>query len=833
MRLTIPKIFFMKSVLCIAMLLCVVFAQAQLSGTLYDSKEEPIPFASIYVEGTYVGTTTNNNGGYTLKFPENGSYKVVFQSLGYKTQMVEIDYNGASIIKDVVLIEELTTLDAVEITNGEDPAYRVIREAIKNRETNRKKFSSYRADFYSRGLWRMTDVPEKFLGEEIGDLDGSLDSLSRSGIIYLSETVSEIAYEAPDNFKERIVASKVSGDDNGFSVNSAEAANFDFYNNNIDLNNRIVSPIADYALGYYKYKLVGTFFNDNKFLINKIEVSSKRPKDNTFNGTIYIVEDQWTIYGLELSTRGENINIPVIEELIFNQSFTYEPVSGDWIKRSQSIDFSFGLFSFKGEGRFMANYTNYDFKPQFEKKYFGPEVLSFKDGANKKDSTYWNQKRPVPLTLEENKEYVKKDSIAAVRNDPKYKDSVDRVNNKLGLLDIITGYTYRNSNKRTSIGYKGFTDYKGFNTVQGQVLGSGAFYSKGFDEDYNKYLYADVDVDYGFSDDRVRYNGSVSYRFNRTNRRTLRLSGGTGVRQINNSEPISALENTLSSLLFERNFAKFYEVDYANVAYSEELFNGFYTNASIGYEQRQPLNNTTDQVIFPQSDRSYTANNPLNLDNNRLAFIDEHEIVKVGLGITIRPGQKYQSYPDQKYNIRSEKYPTITLNYEGGFAADNSDYNYHQFRASLYQSFDMGNVGRSSYWVNGGTFINGDGISFVDFQHFNGNQLRYKLQALNPYGFGLLNYYNYSTNSDYAQVHLQHDFKGFILGKIPGLNKLNYDLILSGKALFTERNPYFEASAGIDNIGFGKFRPFRVDYVHSITSERSFGAFVVGINFGL
>ncbi|EAS20124.1 outer membrane protein [Flavobacteria bacterium BBFL7] len=823
----------MKNVLCTVMLLCFAFAQAQLSGTLYDDKKEPIAFASIYVEGTYIGTTTNNSGQYTLTFPENGTYNVVFKSLGYKTQVVQIVFNDAAVTKDITLTEELTTLDAVVITNGEDPAYRIIREAINNREANRKKFSSYTADFYSRGFWYMDDVPEKFLGKEIGDLDGSLDSLTRSGIVYLSETVSEIAYDAPDNFKERIVASKVSGDDNGFSVNSAESANFDFYNNNIDLNNRIVSPIADYALGYYEYKLLGTFYDDNNFLINKIEVSSRRPKDNTFNGTIYIVEDDWTIYGVELTTRGENINVPIIEELVFNQSFTYEEASGDWIKRSQSIDFQFAFFGFKGYGRFIANYTNYDFKPQFDKKYFGPEVLSFADGANKKDSTYWNAKRPTPLTVAETDEYVKKDSISAVRNDPKYKDSVDAVNNKLDLLEILTGYTYRNSNNRSSIGYKGVTDFKGFNTVQGYVLGTGLFYSKGYDEDYNKYLYASVDADYGFSDDRVRYNASIYYRFNRTNRRSLRLSGGTAVQQINNSNPISTMENTLSSLLFERNYAKFYEVDYARASYSEELINGLFANAYVGYERRQPLTNTTDQVFFSQSDVDYTRNNPLQLDNSRLALIDEHEMVKVGLGLTIRPGQKFQSYPDQKYNINNEKYPTITLNYEGALASDNSNYDYHQFRASLYQSFDMGNVGRSSYWVNGGTFINGDGISFLDYQHFNGNRLRYKLQALNPYGFGLLNYYDYSTNSDYAQVHLQHDFKGFILGKIPGLNKLNYDLILSGKALFTDRKPYFEASAGIDNIGFGKFRPFRVDYVHSITSGRSYGAFVVGINFGL
>ncbi len=827
----------MKSALSFLMLLCFAFAQAQLSGTLYDSSKEPIAFASIYVEGTYVGTTTNNSGQYILKLPANGDYKVVYQSLGYKSQTIDIAYKGTPLQQDVTLIEELNTLEAVEITNGEDPAYRVIREAINNREANRKKFASYKADFYSRGIWRMEDVPEKFMGAEIGDLDGSLDSISRSGIVYLSETVSEIAYQAPDNFKERIVASKISGDDNGFSVNTAESADFNFYNNNIDLNNRIVSPIADYALGYYKYKLVGTFYDDNNFLINKIEVTSKRPKDNTFNGTIYIIEDQWTIYGLELKTLGENINVPIIEELVFNQSFSYEESSGDWIKRSQSIDFAFSFFAFKGKGRFIANYTNYDFKPNFDKKFFGAEVLKFEADANEKDSLYWNKKRPIPLTVEEATDYVKKDSIAAVRNDPKYKDSVDAVRNKFKLTDVLFGYTHRNSNKNERFTYEGLAGagaFKGFNTVQGYILGTGFNYFKGYNDDYTRTLYVGTDINYGTADDRLRYSATASFRFNRFNNRRISVYGGTAARQINNSEPISALENTISSLAFERNFAKFYEVDYAGASFYQEISNGIGLSASAGYEKRQPLNNNTDQVWFKQSDVDYTSNNPLILDNNRLAVVDEHEIVKVNLGLTIRPGQKFMSYPDQKFNIgNGGKYPTIQLNYEGGLGASNSDYNFHEFSANLYQGFDMGNVGRTSYWVNAGTVLEGENRSFIDAKHFNGNRLRYKLQALNPYGFGLLNYYDYSTNGDYAQAHIQHDFKGFLLGKVPGLNKMNYDLILSGKALFTDRKPYFEASAGIDNIGFGKFRPFRVDYVHSFTSGRNYGAFVVGINFGL
>ncbi|SCY09525.1 CarboxypepD_reg-like domain-containing protein [Nonlabens sp. Hel1_33_55] len=817
-------------------LLISFLSTAQITGTVTDADGESIPFASIFIKDTYTGTSTNVDGIYQLDVKKTGGYTVVFQSLGYKTNEVTVSIDKLPFELNATLLTETTSLDEVVVRSDENPADRVIREAIANREANRLKGSSYTADFYSRGLMGMEDVPEKFLGQEIGDLDGSLDSLTRSGVIYLSETVSNIAYEAPDNFKEFITASKVSGDDRGFSANSAESANFDFYNNNIDLNNRIVSPIADYAFTYYRYKLLGTFYDSNNFLINKIEVTSRRPNDNTFNGIIYIVEDQWTIYGLELTTTGQNINVPFIREITFTQDFTYETETSDWVKRNQNIVFSFGLFGFEGNGRFIANYTNYNFKPEFDKKAFGAEVLAFNPDANKKDSLFWKQVRPVPLTADESREYVKKDSISAVRNDPKYKDSVDRVENKFGVLDVLTGYTYRDSNENYRISYDGILDlgaFQGFNTVQGFVLGSGLSYSKGFDEDYNQSFYTAVNFNYGTSDDRLRYDGRISYRFNRTNRRSISLSGGTEVAQINTSNPISGLENSISSLFFERNYAKFFERDYARFSYSEEVTNGFFLNGSVGYERRQPLKNTTDQVWFTQSDVDYTPNNPLFLDQNRLGFVREHELLKVGAGLTIRPGQKYQSYPDQKFNIVNEKYPTIRLNYEGGFAASESNYNYHQISASIWQNFDQGNLGRSSYWVNAGTFFDADGISLIDAQHFNGNQLRYKLAALNPYGFGLLDYYDYSTNESYAQVHVQHDFKGFLLGKIPGINLLNYDLIVSGKALMTQRKPYFEVSAGIDNIGFGNFRPFRVDYVRSITSDRNYGAFVVGINFGL
>ena len=81
-------------------------------------------------------------------------------------------------------------------------------------------------------------------------------------------------------------------------------------------------------------------------------------------------------------------------------------------------------------------------------------------------------------------------------------------------------------------------------------------------------------------------------------------------------------------------------------------------------------------------------------------------------------------------------------------------------------------------------------------------------------------------------AHLEHDFNGFILGKIPLINKLNYNLIFGLHGFSSkDQKPYKELSLGIDNIGWGKYRFLRIDYVRSYQSKFVNDAFLFGINF--
>lgn len=813
------------------LLLTITNLHSQLVGKVTDAKGEELPFVNIYLEDSYIGTTTNDNGNYELAVEQPGEYVVVYQFLGYKTIKKDLTLSDFPAVLNVTLEEESVSLDEVVIDTSEDPAYRIIRKAIEYRKQNLDRIAQYKADFYSRGLWRVDSIPEKILGQEVGDFDGQLDS-TRTGIVYLSETISKIAYRAPDDFKETIIASKVSGNDNGFSFNTAVDANFSFYENNIDLNRAIISPIGASALSYYRYKLDGVFYEDNK-LVNRITVTPRRENDRVWKGIIYIVEDDWQLYGVELTTTGEAMQLPFVKELVFKQNFSFDSGRTFWVKRSQTIDFSFGFLGFNGDGKFIAVYSNYDFEPGFDKRSFTNEVLYFQPEANKKDTLFWNGIRPVPLTDEELNDYIKKDSIQTLRKSKPYLDSIDAKNNRFKITDLLFGYTYENSFKKWNLSYEGPLPAINFNTVQGWNGGIGLRYYKSFDENNTRWLSISTYGTYGISDRRFRPNGGIIYNFNRTNRLYVGLSAGNSAVQFNRSQPISPLINTISSLFFERNYMKVYDLTYVSARWGQEVFNGLYMDAGIGYEERQRLFNTTDYVTIPNDDVDYTPNVPRQGANEVLEpGVIDHNIMKFRASAYITFGQKYYTYPDSKFSFDSGKYPRLRLNLETGFNASLDGYDYTQLSAGLSQYVEAGNKGDLSYNFKAGTFINGEEISFVDYQHFNGNQTRVGTSSRYINVFNLLPYYDLSTNSGYFEGHMEHNFRGWILGKIPGLNKLNFNLVVGGHVLSTENNkPYFEYSIGLDNLGWGKFRFLRIDYVRSEFQGVSDGAFIFGLKF--
>ncbi|MFY0629107.1 MAG: carboxypeptidase-like regulatory domain-containing protein [Flavobacteriaceae bacterium] len=818
----------MKKITTLLLLLFTTLSFAQVKGKITDSKGNPLSFVSIYLEKTVTGTTSNDNGNYELSLKNTGDHVVVFQFLGYKTVKKAVSIDRFPFELNVVLQDEQVVLDEVTVSTNENPANKIIRSAIDSKEKNTDKLGKYTAKFYSRGLFKVKNAPEKILGQRLGDLGGGLDS-TRTGIIYLSETMSEITYQKkPKKFKEKIIASKVSGSDNGISFNRAEEANFNFYDNAVYVaENNLVSPIANGAFGYYKYKLEGSFYDKNGVLINKIKVTPKRKGDRVFSGFIYIVEDQWAIYGVDLVATGQQVGIPIIDNLKFKQDYNYSANNDVWVLISQSVDFKFGLFGFNVNGRFSAAYSNYDFTPDFDKSTFGRVVLSFEKDATEKAPEYWNKLRPVPLTTEETKDYILKDSIKIVRKSKKYLDSIDKKNNKFKLLSPITGYTYQNSYEKWSFSFESPLENIAFNTVQGFNSSARLGYFKRMN-DKGKWWNAGVRVGYGLSDKQVRPVFYFNKAWNNIERPRLSVSGGITTPQFNNRLPISRFNNTIYSLVNKENYLKIYEKTYGRIAYSQEVAPGIFMNSSIEHANRKPLFNTTDYSFF-NKDATYLTNNPLDPTSTSAPF-NTHQIWSLNVGANIRFGQKYLMYPNSRFGVGSGKYPSLYIGYRKNFGADNSNYNSDLLTARLRQFVSVGNIGNFQYHVRGGIFLKQKDIPFMDYLHANGNRL--DLSQGNLDSFNILDYYQFSTNDKYAEAHIEHNFKGFLLGKIPLINKLNFHLVAGAKGLFTgERKPYTEYSIGLDNIGWGKWRFLKVQYVQSFHDGNNGSGFLFGVSF--
>ena len=809
-------------------MLCCFSSFSQITGKITDIKQSPLSFVSVYLDKTFTGTTSNDNGNYELDIKKKGDYIVVFQFLGYKTIKKSVSIASLPFQLDVILEDEKVLLDEISIATGENPANKIIRSAINSKDKNTDKLAKYTASFYSRGLSKIKNAPDKVLGQGLGDFGGGLDS-TRSGIIYLSETISEIAYQKrPKKFKEKITASKRSGKDNGVSFNRAEDANFNFYDNNIQFATDLVSPISSNAFGYYRFKLEGTFYDKNGKLINKIKVIPKRKNDRVFKGYIYIVEDDWALYGVDVSVTGAQINIPALDTLTLKQDLNYSEENDSWVLISQSIVFKVDFFGFKVDGKFSYVYSNYNFTPDFTKNTFSNEVLTFAKEATKKDSLYWNDIRPVPLTREEGKDYILKDSIKVVRKSKKYLDSVDVKRNKFNLLSPITGYTYSNSYKKWSVSFNSPLGSLAYNTVKGWNASTGFRYFKRLN-DKGKWINTGVTLNYGISEKKIRPVFFFTKKWNSLERPRFSISGGITTPQFNNRNPISRLNNTVYSLVRKENYLKIYEQTFGKIEYSQEVTNGFSMSGSLEYANRKPLFNTTDYVTLGRN-IAFQSNNPLDPTGFTAPFV-QHNIASLNIGAKIVFDQKYLSYPDRKFAIGNSKYPAVSINYRKNFGASSSEFNSDLFTANLRQFVSLGNFGNFRYNVRSGIFLQQKDIPFMDYLHANGNQV--KLAPSNKMtSFGLLNYYQFSTNDKYAEAHLEHNFKGFLLGKIPLINKLNFHLVTGAKGLFTgERKPYAEYSIGLDNIGVGKWRFLRVDYVKSNFNGTKGEGFLFGITF--
>ena len=814
-------IFFIVLLSCSSQLLAQYFT---ISGKITDNNEQGLPFSSVQVKGTTQGTNANADGFYSLKL-QAGSYDLIVQYIGYKKQVEKIIVTD-NLSKNMVLNPENYELKEVTVKDGEDPAYAVIRAAIKKRKYYSREVDAYTCKAYIKGLQRLKDFPikmAKFLNAMNTNSENKIDS-SLLGVIYLSESETKYHYRKPNDEKEIMYSSRVSGKNNSFSFNQVSDMKFNMYQNLIlleGLSDRpFISPISQTALLSYRYKLLGTTFEDGK-MINKIAIIPKRPTDPCFRGVIYIQENTWRIHSVDVYLTKE-AKIDFIDTLHIKQLNT--PINDSiWMTTSLNLLFNYKVFGFVGEGYFNAIFSEYDLHPVFPKNFFKNEVLKVEDGSNKKDSAYWMKSRPVPLTKEEQRDYIKKDSVQVITSSDRYKDSVDRKSNKFKAKSLLLGYNYYKTAKQFYINTSGLlTSGIQYNTVEGVNASLKVGLTKKYEN--NRYHTLTAAARYGFSN--YLWGGIVDWKYlhNPITSESFQLKIGTSAVQFNSSEPINASMNTYYSLFNNDNFMKLYKKTFASFGYKKEVINGLVAYFNAEYAERSPLKNTSNNLWIDNKNKLFTSNNPQKPFTDDSSFTINNSFV-VELGFSIRFKQKYITKPNEKRIIGS-KFPIINVLYTKAIAGLNTKADYDLARISIDDNIKLGLVGTFAYKLKGGYFIRTAYTDFMDYKHFDGNQT---ILANNDYlnSFKILPYYTYSTNKWYVEAHAEHHFNGFIFNKIPILKKTRIQEVVGGHALFNDKaDQYVEVNFGLEHI----LQIIRVDYVIGYGPKSAFNqGFLIGL----
>ncbi len=823
-----------KNIITAVLLLCchsALFAGI-IKGRITDEKGEGLPFATVLEKGTTNGTSANGEGYFTLEIAD-GTHTITAQYIGYQSQTKQVNTADNSPVNFKLQPQKLEIKEVVVKANGEDPAYPIMRKVIERRKYHADLIKTFETDVYIKGVLRMRNIPKTILGIKLSDEDykeinkgAGLDSTGK-GVLYLLEEFMRYTYKAPDKEYNKVISIHESGDPQGVGFATMPPIT-NIYDNNIPiltgLNKRgFISPANSNAFLYYRYKFLGSYMEGDR-MINKIQVIPKRRFEPVFSGYVYVVDDEWVFQSVDLQLTKE-AQMDLLDTLRLEQ--TYIPIAKDqWIIQSQVIYPVIKLLGFEAGGNFVSSYKNQVVnKPIDESLFSGNVIASYDTAANDRTAAYWDTIRPIPLEKDEIKDFKVKDSLYTVNK--KNAGYIGKSSSNLGPgAFLLSGPSVRYGKNTFSM--QSLLNSIAYNTVEGlnATLTLGWTHKISTEKTFSM----ELRNRYGFSN--KHYNALLKMGYSVTDTkwkgRTWQLNayGGRYVYQLNNDNPITPFINELYTLFGGHNYMKIYESYIGKVTIQRNWANGFKASLNLSYEDRKPLENTTDYTFSDGNKSKLTPNQPA-----ELPLFEEHKAAVVSASLSYQPGWKYIQYPKYKMPLKSNA-PVFTIRYTKGIPdIFDSKVDFDKWSADIEHSLNLRLLGTVQYRLMAGGFLNKKYVGIPDMKHLFGN----RTFLANPYlnSFQLAPYYRFSNTADiYGQGHIEWHFNGWLTNKIPLFRRLNWHLVAGSNVLYiNEDNHYAEVFAGLENIGFKMLRLGRVDFVAGYESGKSKPS--VGVRVGL
>lgn len=421
-------------------------AQFQINGIVNDSKNKPLPFATITTSDNN-NTITDVDGKFILSSKSKiNSFTVSY--IGFNTRVITVIENKK--YYPVSLSEKTDNLKEVLISN-ENPALAIIREVIANKNNNnpQKKLSSFDYKTYNKLI--VTANPDSIDGRidssavykdlnkkriNIDSSDYKFKEIISKQHLFQTEKLSQYQF-GNNKLKETILGTKMAGFKQPvYEIIAFNLQSISVYDSNYELfETKHESPIANNALSDYNYKLLDTVAIKSRNTYMIYFKNKKRRKSNGLEGVLYIDQENFAVAKavmrikavLDISGIHEFEYVPS-EKLWFQSNTTFKIVKG---KNKEDIKILGGTIQFDAdEGEnfesrkkvasdftyLLSESSNFDIHYNTNTPIKNPSLyIEIKDDASNKPETFWNKYRKDSLDLKSEKTYLLLDSLSLDR----------------------------------------------------------------------------------------------------------------------------------------------------------------------------------------------------------------------------------------------------------------------------------------------------------------------------------------------------------------------------------------------------------------------------------
>ncbi len=110
-----------KNVIILYLLLTYPFllaGQIKIQGNVLDEKSDPVIGANVFIEGSYSGSSSNQEGYFSFEFEDKGLHNLIVKYIGYEEVNLPLNITEKPVMLEINLVEEANQMDMITITAG-------------------------------------------------------------------------------------------------------------------------------------------------------------------------------------------------------------------------------------------------------------------------------------------------------------------------------------------------------------------------------------------------------------------------------------------------------------------------------------------------------------------------------------------------------------------------------------------------------------------------------------------------------------------------------------------------------------------------------------------